>query len=511
MGFDIYYTPTAAALAGVSKQGGTGQYNLRMREILSQEQARRDAKKMQKAQLEAQQEQFQQSRQDKFTTMQMEQDAQRQRDTQYQEFLMGRDEAKAAQQGDLVNLKYSAKQRADIEKINQDIDYINQNPSMSPQQKKNAIMELERRRGSIMKLPTPRQDSPFPDGQDIGQTWEIGGGGVATRDNKGNIRILVKPPTPEEYSKIYDSVFKALSADGDIPDAATVEQAVMDRLSAYGKFMSNMSPAGKQPGAAGAAQQAPSATSDVGHQMDQQRGPNMPRAAAIQMSEQEQQAAGVRRAKEMQPFVEEKLKSISSGLRDLRGTGKKGAEESRQLSQTKVALRKLKDELGEIISNKAEGGSVEQALAKFEAASQGKEYKPAIKDAPTQPQAPMQAAPQARQQEPPQAAKEVSGTIKEVEAKIKAGNKVIAESKKIKEGETSKVRASQQTVRDALVDKRINETYLAALKAGKSKTEAMGAAIEAAFSTAMLGQVSPEMKAKLEKIRQKYGIVSKGK
>jgi len=85
--------------------------------------------------------------------------------------------------------------------------------------------------------------SQFPEGQQIGAVWEGDDGGTYTRDDKGNVKNLVKPErvSPGDYAKMRAEAYKVLTIedmDGNrtIPTPDEVDDYIGRTVAGYTKY-----------------------------------------------------------------------------------------------------------------------------------------------------------------------------------------------------------------------------------------------------------------------------------
>src|SRR5690606_3487078 len=103
-----------------------------------------------------------------------------------QRFDLGQMEAdrQAQRAAEMNEWQYTTAQRRDLEKINNDIHWVNQRDDWRPEQKDYAIRQLEAKRAGIKPMPMPGEGMKFPEGQDIGAVWKDDkSGAVLTRDD----------------------------------------------------------------------------------------------------------------------------------------------------------------------------------------------------------------------------------------------------------------------------------------------------------------------------------------
>jgi len=125
-----------------------------------------------------------------------------------------------------VEWGYSTQQRQEYDKLTQSYDDAVKSGDFTPDQLKEIRAQIALKKAGI--APTDRlvKKSPYPDGQDVGQTWMDEKSAVlVTRDKDGKVRKLADSPKPTfaEFSKVYASVSESLAVKND--DDGTVTPA----------------------------------------------------------------------------------------------------------------------------------------------------------------------------------------------------------------------------------------------------------------------------------------------
>jgi len=112
-------------------------------------------------------------------------------------------------------LEYSSGQRRELAKINNAMQSVINDPRLSGAEKEDALRQLKAKRLGIQPMPMPGQKSPWPEGQDVGQTWTLDSGLVVTRTKDGDVKLLMKPTDQGAdfgaYSKAWESVTQQLT------------------------------------------------------------------------------------------------------------------------------------------------------------------------------------------------------------------------------------------------------------------------------------------------------------
>lgn len=156
------------------------------------------------------------------------------------------------------NLTYSPDQLRQIQEIETGIAWAQTTPQLEESQRQAVINNLVARRSRIVPM-SPEEESPFPEGQDVGQIWEApdptrpGANVMMTRDKDGIPRVVqgwspaegAKPMvSAKEFADLWKSAQESLteeSATGGIikqPTAKEVNAQVQNILSAYKAFTS---------------------------------------------------------------------------------------------------------------------------------------------------------------------------------------------------------------------------------------------------------------------------------
>lgn len=154
------------------------------------------------------------------------------------------------------NLTYSPDQLRQIQEIETGIAWAQTTPQLEESQRQAVINNLVARRSRIVPM-SPEEESPFPEGQDVGQIWEApdptrpGANVMMTRDKDGIPRVVqgwspaegAKPMvSAKEFADLWKSAQESLteeSATGGIikqPTAKEVNAQVQHILSAYKAF-----------------------------------------------------------------------------------------------------------------------------------------------------------------------------------------------------------------------------------------------------------------------------------
>ena len=93
---------------------------------------------------------------------------------------------------DLYELDWTTEQQREADKLAKGMTWV-ESSDMSPYQKSQARIELNRRFAGLTPQPKLRQKAPFPEGTGIGEVWEnahTGSGVWMTRDDKGVVKNL---------------------------------------------------------------------------------------------------------------------------------------------------------------------------------------------------------------------------------------------------------------------------------------------------------------------------------
>jgi len=203
MGFDVYHNPTAAAIGNVAFTAGTGQFAQALA-----------ARNIQNRQLDLQEANLNFRAREAVAARQF----QAQRDQDYQKFQLDMQREQQRIRHEDFEHRYTSQQRLRIKQINEDIEALDQDETLTEEQKTVARSQLNALRYGIKKMPIPKAQSPYPPGQNVGENWVDKSGGVMTRDRNGNAKMLVKPP---DITKLYDTIMKNMTIK---PDSLTGEK-----------------------------------------------------------------------------------------------------------------------------------------------------------------------------------------------------------------------------------------------------------------------------------------------
>ena len=98
-------------------------------------------------------------------------------------------------QKDMSEWQYSRGQQQELSKIAQARDYVTRNADgrYTPEEQQNLLTQIDEMEYGIQPLER-RQQSPWPKEQDTGSVWaDESTGATMTRDDKGNVKVLVQP------------------------------------------------------------------------------------------------------------------------------------------------------------------------------------------------------------------------------------------------------------------------------------------------------------------------------
>ena len=203
MAFDVYHNPTAAALGGVAFQGGRGEY----RKYLDQQRLQQQQLALRQQQMQIGQQQFAQELQERGR----QREFQTERDRQLQQFQL--EELNERQRIEQENFehKFTSAQKLRMQQIRQDIEEVEQDDTLTPEQKQITKQRLKSMIYGMGQLPIPKTESPYPEGQAPGQNWVDRSGALMTRDTKGNTKMLVPPP---KLTDLFKQATEALTIKG---------------------------------------------------------------------------------------------------------------------------------------------------------------------------------------------------------------------------------------------------------------------------------------------------------
>jgi len=153
--------------------------------------------------------------------------------------------------------RLTAQQKSDQEKYQNALYEIEQSDAYTPEEKVEAKRRVQARLASIEPLPTRKEPSKFPEGQDVGQAWTTPEGLVMTRQADGNIKKIgedrTQPTWNDKLKRVeieQQRITNALKY-AEVQDAKG--NAVVSQKK-YNEFMSRLPPLPAMPGDADAAQ-----------------------------------------------------------------------------------------------------------------------------------------------------------------------------------------------------------------------------------------------------------------
>lgn len=103
---------------------------------------------------------------------------------------------------DFTDFQYSRAQQQQLEKIAQARDYVTRNVDgrYSPGEQENLLRQIDEMEYGIQPL-QKKPDTPWPKEQDFGQVWnDPNTGATLTRDEKGNVKVLVQPDDSTSFA-----------------------------------------------------------------------------------------------------------------------------------------------------------------------------------------------------------------------------------------------------------------------------------------------------------------------
>jgi hypothetical protein len=103
---------------------------------------------------------------------------------------------------DFIDFQYSRSQQQQLNKLAQARDYVQRNPDgrYTPEEQQQLLQQIDESEYGIQ--PNQRKEnSPWPKEQDVGQIWtDSNSGATLTRDDKGNVKVLVKPDDSTSFA-----------------------------------------------------------------------------------------------------------------------------------------------------------------------------------------------------------------------------------------------------------------------------------------------------------------------
>jgi len=213
MAFDVYHNPSAAALGGVAFQGGRGEYQ----KYLQQHRLQQQQLALRQQQMRIGQQQFAQEMQERGR----QREFQTERDRQLQEFQL--EELNERQRIEQQNFehKFTSAQKLRMQQIRQDIEEVEQDDTLTPEQKMVTKQRLKSMIYGMGQLPIPKAESPYPEGQAPGQNWVDRSGALMTRDSKGDAKMLVPPP---KLTDLFKQATEALTTTRYNPETMQTEE-----------------------------------------------------------------------------------------------------------------------------------------------------------------------------------------------------------------------------------------------------------------------------------------------
>lgn len=122
---------------------------------------------------------------------------------------------------DDINFEYTAKQRAEFDRISSAYDDAVASGEFTADELREVRRQVSAKLAGIEPLPRLKQLSPWPKGQDVGETWQSSDGRfLLTRDAEGKVSKLAdtnRQPTVSDVATLYKQGFdslKTVDADG---------------------------------------------------------------------------------------------------------------------------------------------------------------------------------------------------------------------------------------------------------------------------------------------------------
>jgi hypothetical protein len=137
------------------------------------------------------------------------------------DFLSRQDENDANEQRmrERFDWQYTQKQKQEFDQLTNAYEEAKKSGEFTPDELKDLHYQIAGRMAGIDKLPRLKQESPWPQGQGVGETWHSEDGRfLLSRDEKGNIKKIAETsatPTVQDIAKLYEQGFKALSKENE--------------------------------------------------------------------------------------------------------------------------------------------------------------------------------------------------------------------------------------------------------------------------------------------------------
>ena len=203
MGITVGHEVSGAASGSAAFQIGQGQARLREQERRDRIASEMRQLRLRYRQLEQQQEQFE-------AQMELSSDEKSEDKEQYQtglehDLLVRKLRHKAEMEKlefhrETPEWQYSRVQKRQLAKLMQAKDYITRNPDgrYTAEEQENLLRQIDEMEHGIR--PLERKPQPFPKGQDAGSLWvDESTGATMTRDDNGNVKVLVQPDTLKSF------------------------------------------------------------------------------------------------------------------------------------------------------------------------------------------------------------------------------------------------------------------------------------------------------------------------
>jgi hypothetical protein len=118
-----------------------------------------------------------------------------------------------------VEWAYSTKQRQEFDDLARSYDEAVNSGEFTPDELKEIKRQVIAKQAGIAPLPKLKKESPYPEGQDVGQVWQApdSPGVTLTRDKEGNVKKLYESgggaPSVDDVAKLAKTVMETLTTE----------------------------------------------------------------------------------------------------------------------------------------------------------------------------------------------------------------------------------------------------------------------------------------------------------
>ena len=118
-----------------------------------------------------------------------------------------------------VEWTYTARQRQEFEDMARSYDEAVNSGEFTPDELKEIKRQVISKQAGIAPLPKLKKESPYPEGQDVGQVWQApdSPGVTLTRDKEGNVKKLYESgggaPSVDDVAKLAKTVMETLTTE----------------------------------------------------------------------------------------------------------------------------------------------------------------------------------------------------------------------------------------------------------------------------------------------------------